>query len=238
MTRPGIFDVTVQIWRKEGDHPMSDGNRNAGREALPAGPQRPSITLPAELAVHLGRELSASAVDDNGWTDLHLRGGPGLAGVAPGAARGRSAVERAAADRRRAARPGAAEHAEPLRPGPVQPVPPDRRDPAAHRCAEGHAPPHWAASGDAVAAVEVLLSPRGSIHTRADDGSKPLDAAAARHAWRAGRAVAVERRQYGDDARRRRRLLPGYRFGDGALTRARPTTSGLSRTGTGIRDGE
>ena len=97
---------------------------------------------------------------------------------------------------------------------------------------------HWAASGDAVAAVEVLLSHGASIHARADDGSKPLDAAAARHAWRAGRAVAVERRQYGDDARRRRRLLPGYRFGDGALTRARPTTSGLSRTGTGIRDGE
>ena len=71
MSRPGIFDVTVQIWRKEGDHPMSDGNKNAGREALPAEPQRPSITSPAELAVHLGRELSASAVDDNGWTDLH-----------------------------------------------------------------------------------------------------------------------------------------------------------------------
>ena len=71
MTRPGIFGVTVQIWRKEGGSPMSDGNRNAGREALPAGPERPSITSPAELAVHLGRELSASAVDDNGWTDLH-----------------------------------------------------------------------------------------------------------------------------------------------------------------------
>ena len=163
MSRPGIFDVTVQIWRKEGEHPMSDGNRNAGREALPAGPERPSITLPAELAVHLGRELSASAVDDNGWTDL-----------------------------RRATR--------------------------------------WPRSK--------CCCPTGQASMRGRyDGSKPLDAAAARHAWRAGRAVAVERRQYGDDARRRRRL-PGYRFGDGALTRARPTTSGLSRTGTGIRDGE
>ena len=141
MTRPGIFDVTVQIWRKEGDHPMSDGNRNAGREALPAGPERPSITLPAELAVHLGRELSASAVDDNGWTDLHYAAALDRPGVARVLLGGRSAVERAAADRRRAARPGAAEHAEPLRPGPVQPVPPDRRAPAAHRCAEGHAPP-------------------------------------------------------------------------------------------------
>ena len=136
MTRPGISGVTVQIWRKEGDHPMSDGNRNAGREALPAGPERPSITLPAELAVHLGRELSASAVDDNGWTRRPWTGRRG-----PGAARAGASFERAATDRRRAARPGAAEHAGPLRPGPVQPVPPDRRDPAAHRCAEGHAPP-------------------------------------------------------------------------------------------------
>ena len=51
---------------------MSNGNKNAGRELAPVGPgRRPSITSPAELAVHLGRELSASAVDGNGWTDLH-----------------------------------------------------------------------------------------------------------------------------------------------------------------------
>ena len=51
---------------------------------------------------------------------------------------------------------------------------------------EGHTPLHWAASGDAVAAVEVLLAHGASIHALADDGSKPLDAAAVRHAWRAG----------------------------------------------------
>ena len=27
--------------------------------------------MPAELAAHLDRELSAAAVDGNGWTDLH-----------------------------------------------------------------------------------------------------------------------------------------------------------------------
>ena len=238
MTRPGISGVTVQIWRKEGDHPMSDGNRNAGREALPAGPERPSITLPAELAVHLGRELSASAVDDNGWTDLHYAAAldwPSWPGCCSGPERRLNARLRT---------DGVL-----LGPGLLSTLGRCGQD-RFSRCLRTGATPlhiaaprathhlHWAASGDAVAAVEVLLSPGASIQARADDGSKPLDAAAARHAWRAGRAVAVERRQYGDDARRRRRLLPGYRFGDGALTRARPTTSGLSRTGTGIRDGE
>ena len=51
---------------------MSNGNRKAGREPAPAGPaRRPSITSPAALAAHLGRALSAPAVDGNGWTDLH-----------------------------------------------------------------------------------------------------------------------------------------------------------------------
>ena len=51
---------------------MSNRNKNAGREPAATRPaRRPSITSPTELAVHLGRELSASAVDGNGWTDLH-----------------------------------------------------------------------------------------------------------------------------------------------------------------------
>ena len=51
---------------------MSNGNERAGREPAPAGPaRRPSITSPAALAAHLGRELSAAAVDGNGWTDLY-----------------------------------------------------------------------------------------------------------------------------------------------------------------------
>ena len=51
---------------------MSDGNKKAGPELAPAWPgPRPSITSLAELAAHLGRELSISAVDANGWTDLH-----------------------------------------------------------------------------------------------------------------------------------------------------------------------
>ena len=81
---------------------------NAGREALPAGPERPSTTSPAELAVHPGRELVGVGGGRQRVDGPALRGGPGLAG---------------------GARPGAEEHAERLRPGPVQPVPPDRRDP-------------------------------------------------------------------------------------------------------------
>ena len=51
---------------------MSNGNKKAGPELAPAWPgRRPSITSLAELAAHLGRELSVSAVDANGWTDLH-----------------------------------------------------------------------------------------------------------------------------------------------------------------------
>ena len=51
---------------------MSDGNKKAGPELAPAWPgPRPSITSRAELAAHLGRELSISAVDANGWTNLH-----------------------------------------------------------------------------------------------------------------------------------------------------------------------
>ena len=46
------------------------GNRNAGREAAPSASGL-AITSPAALAAHLGRDLSASAVDDGGWTDLH-----------------------------------------------------------------------------------------------------------------------------------------------------------------------
>ncbi len=46
------------------------GNRSAGREAAPSA-SRLSIASPAALAAHLGRDLSASAVDDGGWTDLH-----------------------------------------------------------------------------------------------------------------------------------------------------------------------
>ena len=46
---------------------MSNVNGNAGREPAPAGQARwPSITSPAALAAHLGRELSATAVDGNG----------------------------------------------------------------------------------------------------------------------------------------------------------------------------
>ena len=63
---------TAQISTRTGGHPMSNRNKNAGREPAPTRPaRRPSITSPTELAVHLGRELSASAVDGNGWTDLH-----------------------------------------------------------------------------------------------------------------------------------------------------------------------
>ena len=63
---------TAQISIRTGGHPMSNRNKNAGREPAATRPaRRPSITSPTELAVHLGRELSASAVDGNGWTDLH-----------------------------------------------------------------------------------------------------------------------------------------------------------------------
>ena len=49
----------------------NNGNRKAGREPARQGgslprrepARRPSITSPAELAAHLGRELSATAVD-------------------------------------------------------------------------------------------------------------------------------------------------------------------------------
>ena len=62
---------TAQIRTRTGGHPISNRNKNAGPEPAPTRPaRRPSITSPVELAVHLGRELSASAVDGNGWTDL------------------------------------------------------------------------------------------------------------------------------------------------------------------------
>ena len=46
------------------------GNRSAGREAAPSA-SRLSTASPAAVAAHLGRDLSAAAVDDGGWTDLH-----------------------------------------------------------------------------------------------------------------------------------------------------------------------
>ena len=62
---------TAQIRTRTGGDPISNRNKNAGPEPAPTRPaRRPSITSPVELAVHLGRELSASAVDGNGWTDL------------------------------------------------------------------------------------------------------------------------------------------------------------------------
>ena len=62
------------------------GGRHGGRPGN--GVDRPAvcgdlamtgeITSPAELAAHLGPELSASAVDGNGWTDLlHYAAAPG-----------------------------------------------------------------------------------------------------------------------------------------------------------------
>ena len=42
---------------------MSDGNTNAGREALPAGPEPPSITSPAELP-----SISAASCRRRRWT--------------------------------------------------------------------------------------------------------------------------------------------------------------------------
>ena len=78
---------------------MINGNKNAGRELGPVGPAcRPSITTPAELAVHLGRELSAAAVDDNGWADLHYAAALDWPAVARALLGGRGAVGRAAAD--------------------------------------------------------------------------------------------------------------------------------------------
>ena len=50
---------------------MPDENRNAGREAAAPADGAPPAVSPEQLAAHLGRELSASAVDGNGWTDLH-----------------------------------------------------------------------------------------------------------------------------------------------------------------------
>ncbi len=62
---------------------MSHREENRGRGARPPAPTRPpSIASPAELAAHLGRDLSASAVDGDGWTDLHYAAAldwPGLA---------------------------------------------------------------------------------------------------------------------------------------------------------------
>ena len=51
---------------------MRNGNRRRECQTpfvAPFGP--PSIASPAALAARLGRDLSASAVDDGGWTDLH-----------------------------------------------------------------------------------------------------------------------------------------------------------------------
>ena len=113
---------------------MSNGNENAGRQPAPEGPaRRPSITSPAALAAHLGRELSAAAVDGNGWTDLHYAAALDWAALARALLAAGGAAGRAAADRRRGPRPSAAEHAEQVRPGPAPPDPPCRRDPAPHR---------------------------------------------------------------------------------------------------------
>ena len=160
MTRPGISGVTVQIWRKEGNHPISDGDTNAGREALPAGPEHPSITTPPEVAVHLARELSASAVDDNDGRTCTTRP-PWTGRRGPGAARAGAALNaRLRTDR------------VPLGPGLLSTLSRCGQD-RFSRCRRTGATPlhiaaagatlhlHRAASGDAVAAVEVLLFPRG-----------------------------------------------------------------------------
>ena len=86
---------------------MGNRNKNAGREPAATRPaRRTSITSPTELAVHLGRQLSASAVDGNGWTDLHCAAALDWLAMARGASGGRGAGGPAAADRRRARRPG------------------------------------------------------------------------------------------------------------------------------------
>ena len=61
---------------------MDTRNEDAERAVPPvAPPRRRSITSPAELAAHLGRDLSALAADDDGWTDLHYAGALGCPAV-------------------------------------------------------------------------------------------------------------------------------------------------------------
>lgn len=63
---------------------MSNGHENAGPEPALAGPGAPAVDhAPAALAAHLGRVLSAAAVDGNGWTDLHYAVALGWAALPP-----------------------------------------------------------------------------------------------------------------------------------------------------------
>ena len=116
------------------------GGRHGGRPGN--GVDRPAvcgdlgmtgeITSPAELAAHLGRGLSASAVDGNGSTVLHYAAALDW----PAMARALLAVGVPLAARLRTDGepfgPGLPSTLELLRPGPVRPVPPTRRDPALH----------------------------------------------------------------------------------------------------------
>ena len=160
---------------------MSDGNRNAGREALPAGPERPSITSPAELAVHLGRELSASAVDDNGWTDLHYAAAldwPAVARVLLGA--GARLDARLRADRVL------------LGPGLLSTLSGCGQDRFTRFLRTGATPLHIAAFAGACEVVAVLLRGGGADPDDADARTaRPLHYAAAGHSGSAAAVLAA-----------------------------------------------
>lgn len=262
---------------------MSNGNTNTGREALPAGPAGPSITSSAELAVHLGRALSASAVDDNGWTDLHYAAaldwpavaerllkagaplnarlrtdggplGPGLLSTLSGCGQDRFTLllRSGATPLHIAAFAGAWEVLGVLLEGGADPDDADANTAtplhyaasgysgstalllAAHGAdvgaatAEGVTPLHAAARRDATLVVRVLLSRGADVNATEVEGRTPLHWAASAN------AVASAEVLLAHGASIHARAADGRK----PLDYARPTTSGLSRPGTGIRSGE
>ena len=112
----------------------------------------------------LGRQLSPTAVDENGWTDLHWAATLNLPELAKALLDAGADVAVRLKDDRRPLSDGLTDSLEEL---------------GLHSEFRrvGGTPLHWAASGNATEAAEALIAAGADIHTKDSDGRTPLDVA-------------------------------------------------------------
>ena len=139
-----------------------------------------AITSPAALAAHLGRDLSASAVDDGGWTDLHYA-----------AAFGWPAVARALLVDGAPVNARLKTDAEPLGPQVLDTLRRYGRARLSRLRRTGATPLHIASAADAAEVVAVLLDGGADGDVRESTSATPLHYAAAFDSGSAAAALAA-----------------------------------------------
>ena len=179
----------IHARNKDGDTPLTIAKKQSAQETLTVLRNRQAAHLDRLASVDagnlrdlLGRELSQSEVDENGWTDLHYAAGLNLPAVA-------EALVDAGADVAVRLKDDGGPLSEQLK----QLL--DALDTASDVSRNGDTPLHIAALNDAREVAAELIERGADVHAKDKNGSMPLHIAAANNA----RGVAAELIEGGAD---------------------------------------